>query len=444
MTTLPERLQRGRELRRAVPRSSHEAWHAPADRPDPVSLLEASAGDRVPELVGVRYGRMAATPFTFLRGAAEVMAADLATTPATGVDVQCCGDSHLMNFGFFGTPERDLVFGLNDFDETTPGPWEWDVKRLVASAAVAARTSGLPDATARGAVEAIVESYRSWMWRHAQASPLDVWYDRVSVDEEIAGEADADLARRGRRLSAKARRRQGSRAVVKLVREVGGRRVIADDPPYLFHPDDVDLSAAAEAFLRTYRESLPTARRTLLDRYELLDAAVKVVGVGSVGTRCLVALLGADEHSLLLQVKEAGPSALAPYVAAPPVDHEGERVVVGQQLLQSASDLLLGWGTGPTGRHFYVRQLRDMKLSVDDTFTATSLVRYGRYCGRALARGHANTGSAAAIAGYLGRGPVFDRALGRFAAAYAEQNDQDHRALLDASRAGRVPLVASS
>jgi uncharacterized protein (DUF2252 family) len=432
----------GRSRRKVVSRGSHGDWSAAADRPDPIEVLLASNEGRLQELVPIRFGRMAVSPFTFLRGSAAVMAADLGTVPTTGLEVQACGDCHLMNFGLFATPERNVVFGLNDFDETLPGPWEWDLKRLVASFVVACRDVRLDDTQAVEIAAAAVRAYRERLWEFAEMSPLEIWYDRLDL-ARLLEEAPDETARKNReRLQRQARKRVAENLFPKLVTSDSGRPRIADQPPLIYHPPEVTEDVARE-FFDTYRASLPEDRRLLFDNYRFEDAAIKVVGVGSVGTRCLVALLSADGgHPLLLQVKEANQSVLEPYVgrdSAPP--HNGARVVIGQHLMQPASDIFLGWGTGPTGRDFYVRQLRDMKVSITLVRDVTFLTRYAEFCGLALARAHANTGSAAAIAGYLGTGAKADRAFAQFGLAYADQTERDHRALVDAIDGGRVPAI---
>ncbi len=443
LMTLKERLESGRELRNSVPRESHAEWQPADDRADPVDILTAGDTDRIADLLPIRYGRMVMSPFAFFRGSAAVMTADLAAQPSSGIPVQLCGDCHLMNFGLFATPERNVVFGLNDFDETAPGPWEYDVKRLVASFAVAARDVGLDKRSARKVAAASVRSYRERLWEHVEQSPLEIWYERISLDEEIERATDAKARARRKKLRERAEQRVGDSLFPKLAREEGGQMSIVDQPPLLFHPHLENAEALAKDFLETYRSSLASDRRVLFDRYQLRDAAVKVVGVGSVGTRCLVALMSSvDGHPLFLQIKEAGPSVIETFGVAPACVHEGERVVFGQRLMQPASDIFLGWGTGGIGgRHFYVRQLRDMKVSVVLDRDARSLERYAEYCGRALARAHANSGDAAAIAGYLGRGDRFDEAVGSFGMRYVDQTISDHAALSAAILDGRVSAV---
>jgi uncharacterized protein (DUF2252 family) len=444
LRTNEERRADGRARRVDVPRSSHAGWVAPPERPDPVTLLEERHAARVPELVPIRIGRMLVSPFTFLRGAAEVMAHDLACTPTTGVRVQACGDAHLLNFGVFATPERHLVFDVNDFDETLPAPWEWDVKRLGASIAVAARQSAGDAGHGDAAVVGMAWAYRTRMAQLAAMAPLDVWYERVDVDAVLAlvRRQNAAVLPAVEQVVERARHHTSLAALPKLTELVDGRRRIIEDPPLILHePSGVD---GARTFVEAYVDTLGPERRVLLDRYRVVDAARKVVGVGSVGTRCAVVLLmDADDGApLFLQVKEAETSVLAPFAGASRYDHHGERVVNGQRLMQAASDIFLGWGTGPYGRDYYVRQLRDMKGSVNvDLLQPEHLARYGMLCGVTLARAHARSGDAAAIAGYLGTGDQFDRALASFAAAYADQTVQDHAALQQAVDDGRIEAV---
>ena len=440
--TRKEQLEDGRSRRNRVSRASHGDWQPAKDRPDPVALLMADNEGRVEDLVPIRFGRMAANPFAFLRGSAGVMAADLAAMPHTGLDAQLCGDCHLMNFGLFATPERNVVFGLNDFDETVQGPWEWDLKRLAASFVVASQDVRLPDKKAVEIAIAAVRSYRTRIQKLATMSPLEVWYDRIDLARAIEDSTDSAMKKRRQQIDRQARRRVAENLYPKLITNDGGTRRIADQPPLIYHPEGVSTETVVD-FLATYRSSLPKDRRVLFDRYTIEDAAIKVVGVGSVGTLCFIALFSDDDgHPLLLQVKEANKSALAPYVAKRKgKTHNGERVVVGQHLMQPASDIFLGWGTGKNGREFYVRQLRDMKLSVTLSGDVLELTRYAEFCGIALARAHANTGSAAAISAYLGTSDKFDEALGQFGLAYARQTVRDHAALVDAIESGRVPAI---
>jgi uncharacterized protein (DUF2252 family) len=423
------RAEAGRALRRAVPRSSHAAWD-PGRRPPPLGLLEELNRHRVPELLPIRTARMRASPFAFLRGTPGVMAHDLVTTPVTGITVQACGDAHLLNFGLFATPERNLSFGLNDFDETLPGPWEWDVKRLATSFVVAARTVGFQQALGRRAARAAVRTYREQLARYAGMRLLDVWYSRVDAAAIVA------MARGRRRRAVAARLAQAEHhtnldALPRLTEPVGGGRRFVEDPPLLTHVEECGQGWVEEVLAR-YRSTLSDERRGLLARYRVQDAARKVVGVGSVGTRCYVLLLLGDRHDdpLLLQVKQATASVLEPYAGRSRHRHPGHRVVNGQRLLQTASDIFLGWA-GDGSNDYYLRQLWDMKGSVDlETLDPTDLVPYARLCGWVLARAHARSGDAVAISGYLGSGDRFDRAVASFAEAYADQTEADHAAFV--------------
>jgi len=453
--TPAERAAAGRAARKATPRSSHGEWAPGADRADPVELLEHQAASRVGQLVPLRYGRMLASPFAFYRGAAAVMAADLAGTPRSGLAAQLCGDAHLSNFGAFASPERRLIFDLNDFDETLPGPWEWDVKRLAASFSVAGRERGFGEEERRRVVTAMGAEYRDSMRRLAALGNLEVWYQQL--DESVvaprwAAAAGGKQQRRFERTVAKARAKDRARAAAKLAREVDGKLRIVSEPPLIVPVDELAAEVGAEdaearvlEVLSNYRDSLDPDRRALLDGYGYADAAFKVVGVGSVGTRAwIVLMLGRDETDpLFLQIKEAQRSVLEPYAAPSPFPNQGERVVQGQRLMQSASDFLLGWveATGVDGerRDFYVRQLWDWKGSARvDSMDPPALAAYGEICGMALAHAHARGGDRIAIAAYLGKGDSFDRALAEFGEAYADQNERDYEALREAAREGRV------
>ncbi|MFG2640407.1 DUF2252 domain-containing protein [Streptomyces sp. NPDC048370] len=440
MTTPAARAEEGKAARKRVPRSSHGRWIPPSQRPDPLSVLERQSVDRVPELVPIRYGRMAVSPFAFLRGAAAVMAADLAPQRHTGLTVQLCGDAHLLNFGVFASPERTLLFDVNDFDETLPGPFEWDVKRLAASVAVAALQNGSNKAKAHQAALVVGEAYRTSMRRLAGLGELVVWYERIAADDL------APLVRRNRRATfenrlARARRRTSLQALGKLTAlDDQGTRRIVDDPPLLERATDLDRVTLGKVF-SDYRSSLSEERRLLLDRFHYVDAARKVVGVGSVGTRCFILLLeGRDDGDpLMLQIKEAGRSVLEAYLPPSVYGHQGQRVVRGQRLTQAASDIFLGWMTGPEKRHFYWRQLRDMKGSAEvETMSPAMLRAYAGLCGRALARAHARSGDRIAIAAYLGSSDVFDRAVADFAIRYTDQNADDYAALGAAIASGTV------
>ncbi|CAL9599443.1 hypothetical protein SUDANB105_05390 [Streptomyces sp. enrichment culture] len=438
--TPAERARQGKAVRKHVPRTAHAAWLAPVDRQDPVAVLERQGQDRMPELLPIRYGRMAASPFAFLRGAAAVLAADLATQSHTGLTVQLCGDAHLLNFGLYASPERTLLFDLNDFDETFPGPFEWDVKRLAASTAVAARENGHGDAKAhRSALEAAA-AYRTTMRRLARMGELDVWYERIEADGLLPLVRSARRRRRVEASLTRARRRTSLQALDKLTEVVDGRRRIIHDPP-LLEPAGVPDTAALRKIFSDYRSTLAEERRLLLERYRFADAARKVVGVGSVGTRCFIVLLeGRDAADpLFLQIKEARRSVLEEHLPSGPYDHPGHRVVAGQRLLQASGDIFLGWTTGPQGRAFYWRQLRDMKGSADVAgMTPGDLHAYAALCGTALARAHARSGDRIAIAAYLGGADTFDRAVADFALRYADQTAADHTALGAAVAAGVV------
>lgn len=439
MTTPSERAERGRAARKRVPRSSHGRWIPSSQRPDPLGVLERQSADRVPELVPIRYGRMAVSPFAFLRGAAAVMAADLAAQRHTGLTVQLCGDAHLLNFGVYASPERTLLFDVNDFDETLPGPFEWDVKRLAASIAVAALQNGTTKAKAHRAAQLSAEGYRTAMRRLAERGELEVWYERIAA-EDIGGLVRGGDRKRLESRLAHARRRTSLQAFAKLTEKDETGRHIAEDPPLLERVTDVDRVTLGKIF-SDYRSSLSEERRLLLDRFRFIDAARKVVGVGSVGTRCFILLLEGrdDADPLILQIKEAVPSVLEQYLTPSAYTHQGHRVVSGQRLTQAASDIFLGWMTGPEQRHFYWRQLRDMKGSAEvETMSPAVLRAYARLCGRALARAHARSGDRIAIAAYLGTSDVFDRAIADFSLRYAAQNADDYAALSAGIAAGVV------
>ena len=438
----------GKKLRDKVPRSSHAAWKAPRNRPDPLQLMQQSNKGRIPELVPIRHGRMLRTPFTFYRGAALNMAADLAGTPATGLRVQACGDCHLMNFGAFATPERRVVFDINDMDETLPAPWEWDVKRLAASFVLACRNNGFSEAIARDAVLSCVRSYREHIAEYSKMPVLEVWYSSVDVEKMLSGVRDVESRKRFQKRTAVARKRSVlEHDFPKLAAMSGHSPTIKDDPPLVYHPREPgegEWLRRARLAYAGYRESLQEDRRVLVDRYEIKDVAIKVVGVGSVGTLCAVILLMASaEDPLFLQVKEARQSVLEPYAGKSVYPNHGQRVVNGYRLIQSASDIFLGWTKGDKGRDFYIRQLRDMKLSpLVDLFNTTMMVQYGDVCGWTLARAHARSGVPAMISGYLGDGDTFDQAIATFAKAYADQSESDHDVLMKAARAGKIEVAA--
>ncbi|OPF20058.1 hypothetical protein B1L04_00880 [Microcystis aeruginosa KW] len=438
-----ERIQIGKSLRERLPRSRHAIWQPPAAGREPIEIIEASNRGRLQELIPIRYGRMLRSPFTFLRGSAALMAYDLATTPKTDIIVQACGDCHLLNFGFFGTPERNLVFDINDFDETLPAPWEWDLKRLVVSFVIAGRDSDLSDRESKAAAIDCARSYREHLREYSRLSPLEVWYTRIGAEQAIEMAPDEKTRKIREQMMTKARERIIEHLYPKIVTQSGGRNRFVDQPPILYHVNEPDWETLVREGLEDYRQSLPEERRVLFDRYQLEDFALKVVGIGSVGTRCYIALLfSEDNHPLILQVKEACPSVLEPYTAKSQYENQGQRVVTGQRLMQSSSDIFLGWTRGRRGNNFYLRQLRDMKFSLPiEGVSAVQLQRYAEFCGWTLARAHAKSGDAATISGYLGKGDQFDLALGEFAIAYADQTERDHAALVDAVKTGRVEAL---
>jgi uncharacterized protein (DUF2252 family) len=457
--TRGERMERGRAARAEVPRAGHAEFVPAPDRPDPVSLLSKQAEQRVPELLPIRYGRMSSSPFAYFRGAALPMASDLAGTPRTGIVVQCCGDAHMANFGVFASPERRLVFDINDFDETLPGPWEWDVKRLAASMEIAGRDNGYTTRERRDIVIGAVATYRRAMREFAEMTALEVWYacaDMASVqarvDEQLGRERRKSLAR----AMAKARTRDNLGALGRFAGLKDGHHAILAAAPLIVPvrdlvgtgTDPAKLLRQLRDMLQDYRESLEPERRALLDQYRLVDFARKVVGVGSVGTRAFMALLLGDDDRdpLFLQAKEANPSVLEDFVGASEYDC-GRRVVVGQRLMQAVGDIFLGWvrvqGFDGLSRSFYVRQLRDWKGSAEiDAMVPKGMLAYGELCGWTLARAHARSGDRVAIASYLGAGTTFERAVAEFARAYAHQNALDHQALVEAISSGRIEAVA--
>ena len=442
---LKDRLQAGKALRERVPRDRHGGWTPAANRPDPIDLLIRSNEARLPDLVPIRNGRMLTSPFAFLRGSATVMASDLSQTPTTGVRVQACGDCHLMNFGAFATPERQLIFDINDFDETLPAPWEWDVKRLTASFAVAGKYIDLSEGDSRATCEAAVRSYRKSIAMYSQLRVIDIWYAHEEVEQLIKGLPDPEWQRRWRARIAKERAHSlVEHEFPKLAAHKGQKPRIRDNPPLIYHlPGETnhEFHRSTIASHSEYLESLAPHYRAIIERYKLMDVAVKVVGVGSVGTLCMIALLMAsDDDPLFIQVKEADASALEPYAGASEFQNHGQRVVVGQRFMQAASDMLLGWAHGKVrGRDFYVRQLRDMKMCVVlEAMDRNSLKYYAKVCARVLARAHARSADPALIAGYLGNSTVFDEAVAQFAMDYSAQTDRDHQSLAEAVRSGRI------
>jgi Uncharacterized protein conserved in bacteria (DUF2252) len=463
--TPSERKAAGKAARSRAPRSGHGDWQPSPDRPDPVETLGRQDATRVPELVPIRHGRMLASPLSFYRGAAAIMAADLGAVPNTGLEVQLCGDAHLSNFGAFMAPDRRLIFDINDFDETVPGPFEWDVKRLAASFAVAARHLGFKSGKRQKVETTAAGEYRKEIRRLASMRDLDIWYSRVDVDtvEHFRSHMAANRGKQLDRTVAKAERKNSLRALEKLTRPDGDSLRIISDPPLIVPLTElaeeqgikVDLKPLLEGLIEEYRRSVHPEVRRLVDRYRYVDAAHKVVGVGSVGTRCwIVLLLGRDEEDpLFLQVKETGPSVLEPYAGHQGFRHQGRRVVEGQRLMQAASDILLGWLTGPGlvgqglgrvgKREFYVRQLWDGKGSAEiERFDVEGMQVYATLCGGTLARAHARSGDPIEIASYLGGGDGFDRAIADFSEAYADQNEQDFKAFSAAADSGRIEARA--
>ena len=447
LTSRADRYATGKALRSKTPRSSHAAWAPDPERPDPLSLLEEANSTRMQQLVPIRFGRMSMSPFAFYRGSADIMAHDLAQTPVSGISAQLCGDAHLSNFGVYASPERRQVFDVNDFDETLAGPWEWDVKRLAASAILAGRQNGYSTQESKQAVLRGMQRYREQMQQFAEMNHLDVWYFHIDVETLIALARGKKLKRGLERVSEQASRRTRIETFPKLAEAVEGQYRIKDEPPLIFHYGQWDTeldnldTEAWRAFVTAYLESLPQERRIVISRYRPLDLAHKVVGVGSVGTLCAIvlALGGAEgDDPLFMQIKEASASVLEPYLGASPFANHGERVVVGQRMMQAASDILLGWST-LGGRDYYVRQLRDMKFAAEvETMNLTVFTLYVELCAATLARAHARTSDPAQISGYLGNGDTFDQAIASFAEAYADQAERDHAALVAAIKEGRV------
>ncbi|HEY6637591.1 MAG TPA: DUF2252 domain-containing protein [Solirubrobacterales bacterium] len=457
VTTPSDRESAGKDARRRAPRSIQGRWEPGKDRPDPVEILEEQDRTRVPELISIRHGRMLVSPFTFYRGAAGIMAADLGVTPRSGLDVQLCGDAHLSNFGVFAAPDRRLIFDINDFDETHPGPFEWDVKRLAASFTVAGRDRGFKKRERREVGTTAARAYREEIRRLAAERSIDVWYERVDLDviEQYRSQVSDKVARNFDKAKAKAESKNSLRALTKLTREENGDLRIISDPPLIVPIEELVPKTKLKAvqaglidLVDEYRGTLAPDIRYLADRYRFVHVAHKVVGVGSVGTRCwIVLMLGSDlSDPLFLQVKEAGPSVLAPFASGGRYKHHGRRVVEGQRLMQAASDIFLGWLTAEEGidgkrRNFYVRQLWDGKGSAQiETMTPHTMGLYAQLCGGTLARAHARSGDPIAIASYMGGGDKFDRAMDDFAEAYADQNERDYEAFSAAAESGRIAV----
>ncbi|MFZ0211837.1 MAG: DUF2252 domain-containing protein [Candidatus Acidiferrales bacterium] len=431
----------GRSLRKRTPRSSHATWKASLRRPDPVSLLIKTDQGLLADLLPIRYGRMRQSPFAFYRGAGALMAFDISKTPATGLRVQGCGDCHVANFGGFGSPERTLVFDINDFDETLPAPWEWDVKRLAASIVLAGRVRDMREHDCDDAARIAVESYRNHMREYARMPAIDVWYSHLEASILIDDSRGSAARKRWIDVEEEAKSQTATHALPRITEVSKGRRRIIDRPPLVYHSRQLaKVEKTIRDIFRRYRETLPEERRVILDRYHIVDIARKVVGIGSVGTRCAVALLMAGENDpLFLQFKEARASILEPYAGRSCYENHGQRVVTGQRMLQAASDVFLGWTRDDNGRDYYFRQLRDMKMTVDfSTLSKQEWKEYVSVCGWTLARAHARTGDSAKIAGYLGKNEAFDEAIRKFAVAYADQTERDYAALVKAIRTGRL------
>jgi len=442
-TSYKEQYAEGKALRDKCPRQSHAGWKPAKGRRDPVEMVLASEQGRLPKLLPLRHGRMVRSAFTFYRGSALAMAADLATTPSTGVRVQCCGDAHLCNFGGYATPERKIVFSVNDLDETLPAPWEWDVKRLAASFVVACRDNRISDNAGKDIAAACVRSYRESMAEFSQLKTLELWYYSMEP-ASLAGMDDPNIRKRVmKRIEQEQSKSRGEELFPKLVEHKGDIPLIKDILPTIFH-DELNppgtVSKIVESALKVYRDTLPHSYQSLLDRFTVYDAAVKVVGIGSVGTACWVLLLMARENDpLFLQVKEARTSVLEPYAGASAFSNHGQRVVNGYRLMQTASDMFLGWTRGRT-RDFFVRQLRDVKIAPRvETFGKYELGLYAQWCGKALALSHARSGTPTVLSGYMGNSDTFDRAIAAFSVDYADQNERDHDALERAVRSGKVP-----
>lgn len=446
MTPRDDRKDRGKLLRATYPHEAHAGFKVQADRSHPIEILEAGNAGRLPELIPLRWGRMAASPFTFFRGAAALMVADLAATPTMKVPVQVCGDCHLLNFGAFATPERNIVFDINDFDETLPAPWEWDLKRLAVSFVLSARDNGLKAKYAAEGAQAVARAYRQKMAFYAKRSILDIWYDRIEWDSVIERTSDADLQKHRKDALKKEKKKTREYIFPKLAEQSGQEYLIKDNPPIIYHlpaEERIEFNERVIQALSLYSQSLQEDRRRLFNRYKLADFAIKVVGIGSVGTMCAVALmLAPDDEPLFLQFKEARRSVLEPYAGKSIFENHGQRVVEGQRIIQSASDIFLGWTKFHDGRHFYIRQLRDTKVKLEpELWEGPQLVESAEVMGAALARAHARSGDSAVISGYLGSEDTFDLAIADFSLEYACQVEKDHAALQAAIKSGRIKAI---
>lgn len=443
-----EKYAEGKALRTKCSRKAHAEWKVPANRRDAVELMLEAEKGRIPDLLPLRHGRMVRSAFTFYRGAAYTMASDLATTAHTNIYVQCCGDAHLCNFGGFGTPERRVIFSLNDLDETLPAPWEWDVKRLSSSFVVACRDNGIKDSTARDIAMTCVQTYRKSVAEYSQMKTLELWYESMEAETLIAGIKDENFRKRGLNRLQKERSKSIAEDIFPKLAEMKGKTpLIKDQLPAIFHAEGHpagEVQHAIKVAFEKYKKSLPHSYQSLLDRYQIVDGAVKVVGIGSVGTSCSVLLLmSREDDPIFLQVKEARASVLEPFAGASVFENHGQRVVNGYRLMQPVSDIFLGWTQGTNNKlHYFVRQLKDIKISLRvESFGAQEMEIYAGWCGRALALSHARSGNSAILSGYMGKSDVFDNAVAEFSMAYADQNESDHAALEQAVKQGKVKAV---
>ena len=439
-----EKYAAGKEMRNKVPRGQHALWKEPATRPPVKEMIELSNYDRLPELVPVRHFRMSTSPFVFYRATASLMARDLSFTPASGINVQICGDCHLMNFGGFATPERHVVMDINDFDETLPGPWEWDLKRLATSFILAGRDKGLNRNNAQELVMELVSAYQNAVNEFSHMSLLDLWYLKFDLEEIVKTQKSEGLKERLAKNLAKGNRQTHDKVFYKMTSDNMGQFSITDQPPLILHPFDLEKSMEMiKTFLEQYKDTLQPDRRLFLDQYHITDVALKVVGVGSIGTRCYVVLLLNDNNEpLFIQVKEARQSVVEPYTKPSVYKHNGERIVQGQRLMQSASDMFLGWATGPLGRQYYLRQLRDKKIAADiSTLSKEFIIIYAQYCARVLAKAHCKTNLGGVICGYIGKGDRFAEAIAEFSELYADQTEKDFEEFKKAIQNGELSIA---
>ena len=439
-----EKYATGKEMRGKVSRTEHSVWKVPPNRPSVKNMIDLSNYDRLPDLVPVRHFRMSASPFVFYRATASLMARDLSFTPSSGINVQICGDCHLMNFGGFATPERHMVMDINDFDETLPGPWEWDVKRLAVSFILAAREKNLNSNNARDIVMDLITAYQNALDEFANMNLLDLWYLKFDLEEIVKEQKSDELKDRLAKNLAKGNKQTHDKVFYKMTSDNMGQFTITDQPPLILHPFNLEESRdMINTFFEQYKSTLQPDRRLLFEQYHITDVALKVVGVGSVGTRCYVALLLNDDNEpLFIQVKEARQSVLEPFNKASIYGHHGERIVQGQRLMQSASDIFLGWTTGPQGRQYYLRQLRDKKISPDiNTLNKEFLTIYAQYCARVLAKAHCKTNQGAVICGYIGKGNRFAESIAQFAELYADQTEKDFEEFKKAIQKGELPVA---